>query len=164
MVAKAMRPLAARIPRSSSLISQLQPRYTLRPISNSQLLPTRSRTPQIPSRAFTTTLRKLQNQYSHPNEPQRPSFYRTHGRAFFKSFTLAFLTYQIIYWFWLTIESEEIRDTKDAEIKGLEGEVRLLDEGRKGHVDEWEKRRRNGHHGHRGFVDSEGDVDERESD
>lgn len=99
-----------------------------------------------------------QNDYNTPR-PQQYNFYRTHGRAFFKSFTLAFLTYQIIYWSWLTIEAEEIRDTKDAEIKSLENEVRLLDEGRRNHNLLLEKRRREGH---RGYVKGEGDVEERE--
>ncbi len=39
-----------------------------------------------------------------------------------------------MYWTWLTLETEEIRDQKKREIKGLEGEVRLLDEGRKSHL------------------------------
>lgn len=45
--------------------------------------------------------------------------------------TLAFLTYQIAYWAWLTLETEEIKDQKNREIKTLEQEVRLLDESRK---------------------------------
>jgi hypothetical protein len=49
---------------------------------------------------------------------------------------MAFLTYQIVYWTWLTLETEEIKDQRNREIKGLEGEVKLLDEGRKGHLAE----------------------------
>lgn len=49
---------------------------------------------------------------------------------------MAFLTYQIVYWTWLTLETEEIKDQKSREIKGLEGEVKLLDEGRKGRLAE----------------------------
>ena len=71
----------------------------------------------------------LSQQYSRP--PQNYNFYRIHGRAFFKSFTLAFFTYQVVYWAWLTLEAEEMKDTKEKEIKKLEGEVRLLEEGRK---------------------------------
>ncbi|KAJ9602259.1 hypothetical protein H2200_013114 [Cladophialophora chaetospira] len=67
-------------------------------------------------------------------QPERPvNFYRTHGRAFAKVVTLAFLTYQISYWAWLTLETEEIKDRKNREIKSLEEEVRLLEEGRKSH-------------------------------
>jgi hypothetical protein len=47
--------------------------------------------------------------------------------------TLAFLTYQITYWTWLLLETEEIKDQKNREIRSLEQEVRLLDEGQKGH-------------------------------
>lgn len=68
------------------------------------------------------------------HEPPRYNFYRTHGRAFFKSFTLAFLTYQLVHWAWLLFETEEERDQREAQIKSLEGEVRLLDEGRGSHV------------------------------
>jgi hypothetical protein len=46
---------------------------------------------------------------------------------------LAFFTYQVLYWGWLTLETEEIKDRVRREIRGLEGEVRLLDEGRRGH-------------------------------
>ncbi|KIW30187.1 uncharacterized protein PV07_05948 [Cladophialophora immunda] len=67
-------------------------------------------------------------------QPERPvNFYSTHGRAFFKAITLAFLTYQIAYWAWLTVETEYLKDQKNREVKSLEQEVRLLDEGRKAH-------------------------------
>jgi hypothetical protein len=105
--------------------------------------------PQRPS-LFTTPLRSLvtttrlhaQHPPSNPNpsqqdytdEPPRYNFYRTHGRAFFKSFTLAFLTYQMVHWLWLLFESEQEKDERDAEIRRLQGEVRLLDEGRGSHT------------------------------
>jgi hypothetical protein len=67
-------------------------------------------------------------------EPERPAnFYTTYGRAFAKVITLAFLTYQITYWTWLTLETEAIKDEKNREIRSLEHEIRLLDEGRKSH-------------------------------
>lgn len=59
------------------------------------------------------------------------NFYRTHGRALFKALTLAFFSYQIIYWAWLTLETEEIKDQKNREIAALEDQVRLLDEARR---------------------------------
>ena len=67
-----------------------------------------------------------------PDTPSPPgyNFYRTHGRAFFKSFTLAFLTMQLVQWAWLVAETEEEKDARNAEIRKLEGEVRLLGEGR----------------------------------
>jgi hypothetical protein len=81
------------------------------------------------TRSFTTTRPRPQQ---HPD--QNYNFYRTHGRAFFKTFTLAFLTYQILYWGWLTLEAEEEKDAKNAQIKSLEGEIRLLREGRGSHT------------------------------
>ena len=47
---------------------------------------------------------------------------------------MAFLSYQIFYWAWLTFETEAMKDEKGAEIKALEGEVRLLGSGRGTHV------------------------------
>ncbi len=83
---------------------------------------------------FTTTAPGLTSDiYSSRSNPHR-TYYQTHGRALFKCLTLAFLTYQILYWTWLTLETEEIRDQKNREIKGLEAEVRLLDEGRRSHL------------------------------
>ncbi|KAL6242343.1 hypothetical protein RBB50_010891 [Rhinocladiella similis] len=80
----------------------------------------------------TRSLRQTQPPSSSEGIPEKPiNFYSTHGRAFFKAMTLAFLTYQIAYWAWLTLETEEIKDQKNREIKTLEQEVRLLDESRK---------------------------------
>ncbi len=131
-----------------------------RPLQSSALILSRPTGLETTRRSLSSCPSHLQqNDYNTPR-PQNYSFYRTHGRAFFKSFTLAFLTYQILYWSWLTIEAEEIRDTKDAEIKSLENEVRLLDEGRQNHNLLLEKSRREGH---RGYVNEEGDVEEREA-
>lgn len=76
---------------------------------------------------------------SPPEVASSRNFYRTHGRALFKALTLAFFTYQVLYWAWLSLETEEIRDAKKREIKGLEAEVRLLDEGRKSHGEAMKK-------------------------
>ena len=57
------------------------------------------------------------------------NFYRTHGRALFKSLTMAFLSYQIFYWIWTTLETETLKDEKNRTIKGLEEEVKLLSSG-----------------------------------
>lgn len=74
----------------------------------------------------------------------RPSvhgtYYKTHGRALFKSLTLAFLSYQIFYWIWLTLEAEAYKDEKTRTIHGLEEEVRLLSSGQGSHVLEGKKR------------------------
>jgi len=82
----------------------------------------------------TLVLRQSQSQSQIQNQNDQPSpssnFYRTHGRALFKALTLAFFSYQVVYWAWLTLETEELRDQKNREIKALEAEVRLLDESR----------------------------------
>ena len=81
-----------------------------------------------------------QTQYSHPSS--RPSsqgsvhtnFYKTHGRALFKSLTMAFLSYQVFYWAWLTLETETMKDDKGRQIKELEEEARLLASGQGSHL------------------------------
>jgi hypothetical protein len=97
---------------------------TTAPHHHQQPPPSSSRPPQPPYRDFPD-----------PPEPSEPryNFYRTHGRAFLKSFTLAFLTMQIVQTAWLVFEAEEIQDAKNAQIEELKGEVRLLDEGRGSH-------------------------------
>lgn len=40
---------------------------------------------------------------------------------------------QCVQWAWLVLETEEVADKRGAEIRALEGEVRLLDEGRGSH-------------------------------
>jgi hypothetical protein len=84
-------------------------------------------------RRFSSTALRAQTQQG-PTQPERPvNFYQVHGRAFAKVITLSFLTYQITYWTWLLLETEGIKDQKNREIKSLEQEVRLLEEGKKGH-------------------------------
>ncbi|KIW72425.1 hypothetical protein PV04_00620 [Phialophora macrospora] len=86
-----------------------------------------------PLHRFSSTALRAQTQRS-PTQAERPvNFYQVHGRAFAKVITLSFLTYQITYWTWLLLETEAIKDQKNREIKSLEQEVRLLEEGRKGH-------------------------------
>ena len=87
-----------------------------------------------PQYSFLHTSRTLRS--SHP--PSRQSsphytFYAIYGRAIFKSLTLAFLTYQVLYWLWLTVETVNIMDAQKAEIRSLESEAKMLDEGRKAH-------------------------------
>ncbi|EXJ75919.1 uncharacterized protein A1O5_00427 [Cladophialophora psammophila CBS 110553] len=101
------------------------------------LRPTQAQFLRSPLRSFNTTCKHAQSQHTSSTsspQPDRPvNFYSTHGRAFFKAITLAFLTYQIAYWAWLTLETEYLKDEKNREIKSLEQEVRILDEGRKAH-------------------------------
>lgn len=109
-------------------------------------LPTRTkqfirRANPITNHNFHTSPVRQQSPPLSPQPSERPSasrapnlhtsFYRTHGRALFKALTLAFFTYQVVYWAWLVLETEELKEHKSREIRGLEGEVRLLDEQRK---------------------------------
>src|SRR5437660_230338 len=124
-------PAALRIPQVPRRVTILNPR-----------LPPRTR--QHISTSLTTTYRTFHNSPTYqqassafPNS-QTPNphtnFYKTHGRALFKALTLAFFTYQVCYWAWLVLETEEIKDQKSREIKSLEEEVKLLDERRRSHL------------------------------
>jgi hypothetical protein len=118
---------ALRMPQASRRVTILNP--CLPPCTRQQI-----------STSLTTTYRTFHNSPTHhqassasPNsQPANPhtNFYKTHGRALFKALTLAFFTYQVCYWAWLVLETEEIKDQKRREIKSLEGEVRLLNDGR----------------------------------
>ncbi len=99
-----------------------------RPASHAFLSPASSTKP------FTTTSPTRSSELDPRRSNPHRAYYQTHGRALFKCLTLAFLTYQIVYWTWLTLETEEIKDQKNREIRGLEGEVKLLEEGRWSHV------------------------------
>lgn len=77
-----------------------------------------------------STYRPLRQAHHAPDE-QPVNFYRSHGRALFKALTLAFLSYQIVYYVWLTLETEELKDHKDQKIQSLETQVRLLDDARR---------------------------------
>ncbi|KIX00271.1 uncharacterized protein Z518_10410 [Rhinocladiella mackenziei CBS 650.93] len=111
----------------------------MKPFRISTLLrPTQPLTYTVPfrstSRSLNTTPPLRQPKSASNTSPEQPvNFYKVYGRALFKSLTLAFLSYQIAYWTWLTLETEDIKDQKNREIKSLEREVRLLDESRKAH-------------------------------
>jgi hypothetical protein len=124
-------PAALRTPQAPRRVTILNPRLPLQiRQSISAGMPTTRRT-------FHTSPTHHQAPPPFPT-PQPPNphtnFYKTHGRALFKALTLAFFTYQVCYWAWLVLETEEIKDQKSREIKSLEEEVRLLDEGRRSHL------------------------------
>lgn len=97
--------------------------------SAARIKPTQSvRHRTITSTAILSKTAPARPAQSHPN------FYRTHGRALFKCLTLAFLSYQVFYWSWVTLESETMKDQKRLEIKRLEEEVKLLGSGKGSHV------------------------------
>lgn len=102
-------------------------RFALRPLRRSQGRTLSSKLHQ-PTQPFTIS-RTLRQPHNAPEQPV--NVYRSHGRALFKALTLAFFSYQVVYWGWLILETEELKDHKDREIKALENEVRLLDEQRK---------------------------------
>ncbi|TPX15181.1 uncharacterized protein E0L32_004739 [Thyridium curvatum] len=59
------------------------------------------------------------------------AFYRTFTRPLAKTMLLAVFTYQLVYWAWVKLETDEIKAEKTAEIAGLEAQVKSLQENQK---------------------------------
>jgi hypothetical protein len=95
-------------------------RYTL---SHALRMP---KSPFAPSRIATTI-----NSYLATNSKQPPPFPKPTPR---RPSPTTPNHHQVCYWAWLVLETEEIKDQKSREIESLEGEVRLLDEGKKSHL------------------------------
>ncbi|KAJ9142543.1 hypothetical protein NKR19_g7185 [Coniochaeta hoffmannii] len=53
-------------------------------------------------------------------------FYKTFTRPVAKCLLLAMFTYQLAYYAWVKLETDEIRHEKDAEIASLEEQVKAL--------------------------------------
>jgi hypothetical protein len=98
------------------------------------LQPKLFRTSQL-DRTFHTS-RPFRQEHSDPLAHR--NFYRTHGRALFKALTLAFFTYQVVYWAWLVVETEGVMREKNREIQSLESQVRLLSKERSTNSDSGE--------------------------
>ncbi|RKU41847.1 hypothetical protein DL546_000190 [Coniochaeta pulveracea] len=65
---------------------------------------------------------------SSATRPKSPTsdFYKTFTRPVAKCLLLAMFTYQLAYFAWVKLETEEIRKKKTAEIAGLEEQVKEL--------------------------------------
>ncbi|KAL3465383.1 hypothetical protein BJX64DRAFT_253078 [Aspergillus heterothallicus] len=87
-------------------------------------------------RALTTTRTRLNTGVPpHPppqqsNEPssykQGMSRYRLFASPFAKVFLGAVFTYQVIYWTWVKLEMEEMKEERNKDVAALEKEVREL--------------------------------------
>ena len=76
--------------------------------------------------------RRYNSIYQPPNPPNKNApnphreFYKTFGRPIAKNFLIAVITYQVLYWSWLKLESIEFKKDTDEEMRSLEGELRGL--------------------------------------
>ncbi|MCJ1300787.1 hypothetical protein MMC08_003586 [Hypocenomyce scalaris] len=61
-------------------------------------------------------------------KPQSPhvAFYKSFGRPIAKVFLGAVFTYQAVYWLWVKLEDDEIKQQKTEEMKSLEGQLRAI--------------------------------------
>jgi len=76
---------------------------------------------------------RLQSTYQPPSPPagtQPPNphgtFYKTFGLPLAKTFLIAVATYQVLYISWSKLESMEVTREKEAEMRGLRGELKDL--------------------------------------
>ena len=88
---------------------------------------------------FPRMIRRPQSTYQAPTPPRSQKepnphrdFYKQFGRPVVKNFLVAVMTYQVLYYSWMYLESVEVQEQKGAEIKALEGEIKgLTKAGRK---------------------------------
>lgn len=88
----------------------------------------------LPRNNIHTQLRR-QSGYQAPSPPgaqqsnPHRDFYKQFSRPVAKNFLIAVLTYQVLYYAWLKMESIEVKEEKGSEMKALEGELKGLTKG-----------------------------------
>ena len=102
--------------------------------STSNMIATRI-TRRIQPLANRHLLQRGRNSTYQPPEPPQSSnrhrtFYRTFGRPLGKNFLIAVVTFQVIYWSWLKLESLDTKEEKNEEIQSLESELKSLTKGK----------------------------------
>ncbi|KAI0167281.1 hypothetical protein BJ166DRAFT_230450 [Pestalotiopsis sp. NC0098] len=61
---------------------------------------------------------------------QQPSFWKTFSRPIFKVALMAIFTYQLAYYGWMKLETDEIRSNAAATIADLEKRIELLEQSK----------------------------------
>ncbi|UNI19124.1 hypothetical protein JDV02_005339 [Purpureocillium takamizusanense] len=106
------------------------------PSTTSARLPLTTRTlpvvvPLLP--AATTRRCYASGSGSASKQPSATSqFYKTFTRPIAKVLLLAVFTYQVVYWSWMKLEADEVREERDATIAELEATVGAYDKKKKG--------------------------------
>ncbi|TKA36397.1 hypothetical protein B0A54_12411 [Friedmanniomyces endolithicus] len=103
----------------------MSPLRLLRPILSTRLT-------SVPRASVSLHLRS-QSTYQPPsppasNKPPNPhgTFYKTFGLPLVRTLLIAVATYQVLYISWSKLESMEVTREKEAEMKGLRGELKGL--------------------------------------
>ncbi|KAI0123102.1 hypothetical protein BJ170DRAFT_125505 [Xylariales sp. AK1849] len=87
---------------------------------------------QMPSAALRLQRAQVRAYADVPKPPsQHTTFYKTFGRPIFKVALMAIFTYQLAYFAWLKLETNEIREDIGATIAGLERRIEELEGARK---------------------------------
>lgn len=67
---------------------------------------------------------------SQPRTQQKPNphsnFYKTFGRPLVKNFLIATAVFQALYYGWAKLESIEVKQEKEREVRSLQGEIEGL--------------------------------------
>ncbi|KAI0446569.1 hypothetical protein F4803DRAFT_502898 [Xylaria telfairii] len=58
------------------------------------------------------------------------TFYKTFGRPIAKVFLMAIFTYQLLYYFWVKLEQDEVRAEMEAIISDLEARIEQLEQAK----------------------------------
>ncbi|KAH8161734.1 hypothetical protein CIB48_g6501 [Xylaria polymorpha] len=58
------------------------------------------------------------------------TFYKTFGRPIAKVFLMAIFTYQLLYYFWVKLEQDEVRAEMEATISDLEARIEQLEQAK----------------------------------
>ncbi|KAF5540953.1 hypothetical protein FPHYL_11969 [Fusarium phyllophilum] len=72
---------------------------------------------------------RRQSKRTYANKPPSPvsQFYRTFTRPIAKTLLIAVFTYQLAYWTWVKLETDEIRAEREATIEKLETTIKDYD-------------------------------------
>ncbi|EKJ70386.1 hypothetical protein NXS19_012578 [Fusarium pseudograminearum] len=77
------------------------------------------------NRAIYSTSRRMYASKSQPSPTSQ--FYRTFTRPIAKTLLIAVFSYQLAYWSWVKLETDEIRAERDATIEKLETTIKEYD-------------------------------------
>ncbi|KAF4455250.1 hypothetical protein F53441_2400 [Fusarium austroafricanum] len=87
---------------------------------------TRLRPIIAPRSAYSRSL--VRRNYASKTQPSSVSqFYRTFTRPIAKTLLIAVFTYQLVYWGWVKLETDEIRAEREATIEKLETTIKEHD-------------------------------------
>ncbi|KAI0897985.1 hypothetical protein F4806DRAFT_385689 [Annulohypoxylon nitens] len=97
------------------------------------IAPLRTFAARQPSLAQSAQLQRTWSRFSSQSQQPSPNsqFYKTFGRPIAKVFLLAIFSYQLAYYFWVRLETDERKSELRATITELEARIDRLEKARK---------------------------------